>query len=148
MKPFKFSLETVYDYKNQIFDTEKNKLALANKNRDTIKGQLDQAFSDKQNHQIEFQKKQQKGVNGVEISSYKYILDTQNSRIQTLKINLAEAEMLVTKQLAVVTKVSNEVSGYERLEEKQQGRHAVLEKRETEANMLEYVTIAKTKSQL
>ncbi len=146
MKPFKFTLDKVYEYKTQILDTEKNKLALLQKERDTLIEQLEKAQMDKQLHQEEFQKKQVVGVNGVEISSYKYILDNITNQIEALNKFLATAEEKVAIQLKVVTRSSQEVSGYEKLEEKQHDRHFKLEKRETENDILEFVTLSQASS--
>ncbi len=119
MKKFKFSLEKMLKYQDQILDEQKNKLgaltAIVNGIVSHIE-QLENGFSDVCRKKAE---KQAEGITISEIREFEFQLDNIRKQIKQLHIDLEKAQRDVDKQILVVVEADREVTKLEKLEEKQ-----------------------------
>ena len=119
MKKFRFSLEKMLRYQDSLLDEEKNKLAELR----AIKNEIDQKIESDENQLAalndERMEKSARGMSILEMRGYNYSIETVTRLIKALKIEQEKAEVKVQAQLARVLAQQREVSGLERLREKQ-----------------------------
>ncbi len=140
MKPFVFSLERMYNYKEQVFDKEKNELASLRKIRNDIEDEIDNLKWHKEHKRAEMNEMANGGMKAFELQSYKFYLENIDMQIKERNIALKKAEEAVAKQLEIVKMISVEISGLEKLEGKQKEEHRKKSSKENEVQILEYIT--------
>lgn len=140
MKSFVFSLDRMRNYKLQLLDKEKNILGRLRKAKEEIEQKI--IFLKKYLKQIreEIKVKQEQGITAVEMNAFHFLLENTNRQIEELYLALEKAEKEVEHQLKIVVKASQEVSALDKLEEKQLEEYHILENKENELKILEYVT--------
>ncbi|MFV0498338.1 MAG: hypothetical protein ACK5L0_09275 [Candidatus Fimivivens sp.] len=118
MKKFSFPLESVLRYKGSLLDEEKNKLTTLrielNRLEDEIAKNAHQVMSSDQ----QLKALAQKGCCVTTLCSISFKIDNTRRLLEDLKASRAKQALLVEKQLAVVVKVKQSVSGIERLKER------------------------------
>ena len=140
MKPFKFSLNRIRNYKDQVLDKEKKILGSLNKKRDEISSKLAalEAFRDEKSSQI--LQKQLEGVSMFELVSMNYLLENTRKQIEILRIELQRAEEIAEAQRKVVVAIYQEKTGMDKLEEKQLEEYRLLESKEFEGEIMQAIT--------
>ncbi len=141
MKPFKFSLDRMRNFKQQLLSIEKNKLSELNAQRDSIEGQISTVERFRVDKNREMHEKQRVGMNSSELSSYRFLLDNTVHQLEGLRKELAEAIVAAEHQRIVVLEASREISSLDKLEEKQREEHALEQKKQDEAEVLEQVSM-------
>ncbi len=120
MKKFKFSFERILNYRQSIFDKEKNVLVELYANRNDIEQELDR-YKKIYSELCEEQKISVQ--NGIEVFEYKQLclrLESAKRKIEEVTENLKNIEYKIDRQRDVVTKASKEVKAFENLKEKKQ----------------------------
>lgn len=118
MKKFKFSLQKLLMYKEQIKDIERGALLelVSSKNI------LTEKLSNLQNEEIKTKNKivdtMAKGANFKDINTLNFIIENCRTQIHFLKRDIAILETQIEKQQQVVAEVSKEVQAIEKLKEK------------------------------
>lgn len=119
MKKFKFSLERMREYKNQILDREKGVLKALQQKKNEIDLKLQEVEQFRQEKSQELLEKQMRGIAKQEMDIYNLYIENARLQIKQLQAEQRIAETEVERQLQVVITASQEVSGLDRLEEKQ-----------------------------
>lgn len=140
MKQFKFTLSRLLDYKDQVLETEKNTLAQLRQTRDGIERRiqsLEQEFTET-DRRLKEDQKQAVSIN--QIRMYEYQFDSIRRQIKQFRLELRKAELEVERQMQVVVAASQEVSGLDKLKEKQLEEYQVSVARENETVINEFIS--------
>lgn len=137
MKQFRFSLERMRTYKGQLLDREKSALRVLQQRKNEIESRLARIIEFKEEKNRELIEKQMRGINAQEMDVYRLYIENARLQIRQLEAELRIASGEVERQLAIVVKASQEVSGLDKLEEKQLREHQKLEAKEQERTISE-----------
>ncbi len=140
MKDFEFSLDKLYNYKEQILTEEKNKLLLLNGRRDDMRNEMNKLEAYRFNMKAELKKKQLTGINVRETSSYTFLIDNAKHQIHGLQVDIYNIEKDIAAQTKIVVGISQEVSGLEKLESKQREVYNKEVAKETENSISDYLS--------
>ncbi|MBQ8825743.1 MAG: flagellar export protein FliJ [Oscillospiraceae bacterium] len=119
MKRFKFSLDKLKGYKEQILDKEKNDLAQLRSQQQALVEEKRQVEETLRLSNEEFIKKSGSGMNVIQITMFKSYHQSLSQQIKELEESIEKMENRVQRQLKVVIEATKEVSSLEKLEEKQ-----------------------------
>ncbi len=119
MKPFRFSLERMRTYKNQLLDREKSTLKVLQQRQNEIEDRLERMIHFREQKSQELIVKQQKGITVQEMDIYRLYIENARLQIKQLEIDQRIAAVETERQLKMVVRASQEVSGLDKLEEKQ-----------------------------
>lgn len=140
MKKFQFSLSKVLDYKDQVLEKEKNHLA----NLHAKKARIDQCIDD---FQVEFEavnqrftKETAQGISVIQIKTFEFQLQSIRLQIKQLKNEQNALAQSIEKQIQVVIEASQEVTGLDKLEEKQRMEYNIEQAKGNEAQIAEFVS--------
>lgn len=139
MKRFVFTLERIRSYKDQVLNKEKNTLGRLQQNRDAIAKRISGLENYRVLKQAERQRKQRSGMNASELTSYRFFMENTALQLEDLRAALAKAEIEVERQLRIVVAASQEVSGLDKLEEKQREEYRAQESKESELLISEHL---------
>ena len=140
MKKFKFSLEKVLVYKNQLLDREKGVLAQLQLDRNAIEQAIERCRQDFSTVNDDMAEKSSKGINVRELRQIQYQLDSLRQEIKRLQDEKEELQKQIDKQIEVVLLMTQEVSGLEKLKEQQLEAYNKEEMKATELEISEYVS--------
>lgn len=139
MKKFKFSLDKLKSYKEQIKKREENTLASLRAEQLEKLHEKEELLKELDRRNAEFIRKSEKGMTAMEMVTEKgfisYILDSIKAKDKEISLMTAK----INKQLVVVTEASREVQTLEKLEEKQLDEYKFKERKADEAFIEEYV---------
>lgn len=139
MKKFKFSLDKLKSFKEQIKKREENTLASLRAEQLDKLHEKEELLKELERRNAEFIRKSEIGMTAMEMVTEKgfisYILDSIKAKDK--EISLLSAK--INKQLIVVTEASREVQTLEKLEEKQFDEYKFKERKADEAFIDEYV---------
>ncbi len=140
MKKFQFSLSKVLDYKDQVLEKEKNHLA----NLHAKKARIDQCIND---FQVEFEavnqrfmKETAQGISVIQIKTFEFQLQSIRLQIKQLQSEQKALSQTIEKQIQVVIEASQEVTGLDKLEEKQRMEYNIEQAKGNEAQIAEFVS--------
>ena len=139
MKKFMFSLEKVLSFKEQTLNVKMNELGLFQMKLLEIEKEvndLNEKFADTNKIMVEAL---QTGLNSNDIAVYKLYFNTLNQKIQKLiedKNRLAE---VIAQKKADIIAINSEISGLEKLREKQLAEYLKVVQKANELAMDEYV---------
>jgi flagellar FliJ protein len=139
MKPFAFSFERVRGYKSQLLETEKNTLRTLNKQLADIEEKIRLCRLFQQEKREELQEKQVQGALMRDLEECRFYLNNTRLQLEALNQERELAALAAERQRKVVLKASQEVSGLDKLEEKQLDDYHYLEARYNEKVILEQV---------
>ncbi len=134
-KAFHFSLKRIQQYKEQILDAEKAKLASLNQEKI--------ALLEREENLIQFlaaksAEMQERGrLTALALSGYKYYRESTRNQIEEIEKELAALEIKIEAQQQVVLKASQELSGLDKLEEKRLEEYRKEEAKEFEQQIAE-----------
>lgn len=140
MQAFVFSLARMRGYKEQLLDKEKNTLARLHRKRDEIQLEIEQLERCRAEQSAQMQAKQRAGMDAAGLSSYRFLMENSRLQLEDLRASLVRAQAEAQGQLKIVIAASQELSALDKLEEKQREEYRLLEKKESEEAVLEYVT--------
>lgn len=139
MKKFKFSLDKLKSYKEQIKKREENTLASLRAEQLEKLHEKEELLKELDRRNAEFIRKSEIGMTAMEMVTEKgfisYILDSIKAKDKEISVLSAK----INKQLMVVTEASREVQTLEKLEEKQFDEYKFKERKADEAFIDEYV---------
>lgn len=133
-KAFVFSLDRMRGYKTQVLNTEKNTLYNLQIIRNNIEKKIQELREFREGKNRVFLAKAT--ISPAELQSHNFYMENTAKQLEELNIELKKAEEEVQKQREIVISASQEVSGLDKLEEKQleEYRHEVNKENETEIN--------------
>ncbi|MBP0958773.1 MAG: flagellar FliJ family protein [Oscillospiraceae bacterium] len=139
MKKFKFSLDKLKSFKEQIKKREENTLASLRAEQLDKLHEKEELLKELERRNAEFIRKSEIGMTAMEMVTEKgfisYILDSIKAKDKEISVLSAK----INKQLIVVTEASREVQTLEKLEEKQFDEYKFKERKADEAFIDEYV---------
>lgn len=139
MKKFKFSLDKLKSFKEQIKKREENTLASLRAEQLDKLHEKEELLKELDRRNAEFIRKSEIGMTAMEMVTEKgfisYILDSIKAKDKEISVLSAR----INKQLIVVTEASREVQTLEKLEEKQFDEYKFRERKADEAFIDEYV---------
>lgn len=119
MKKFSFTLGRLLDYKDQVLETEKNTLRQLHQKKyeiDSSIENLEKLFAETDRKQKE---KEAAGIFVGQLRVYEYEKDSIRRQLKQLRAEQRRAELEVERQVKVVVAASQEVTGLDKLKEKQ-----------------------------
>ena len=119
MKRFSFTLDKLYDYKDQVLSKEKNDLAELRSSRAKIFSEKEELEDRLRISGEEFAKKAAVGMSITEITMFKDFHKSLEERIREKEDEISDMENKITRQLGVVVEASKDVNSLERLRDKQ-----------------------------
>jgi flagellar export protein FliJ len=147
MKKFSFSLEKLKHYKERMLEAEKNNLGILRRELVVLSGQLQEIFDNIAEKNAELAEKLVKGTTPVDIAVRKRFITTRKQDAQLKQMEIARKEDEIAKQLEVVLELQKEVASLEKLEENQLEEYRMLELKETEQFIDEFMTNADFRKQ-
>ncbi len=137
---FEFSLTRMLSYKEQIQESEKNKLAELNITKNDILSKIESVQLNYLSISNEMSQAQQNGISLNDLKNYNFQL--QNSREYTKQLNreLEIAQQAVDKQLDILVLATQEVEGLNKLKEKQYEDFLYEETKKEELVVSEFVS--------
>lgn len=145
MKKFEFSLKRIRDYKNTLLDREKNVLSGLIMEQNNIYDRLDVLEKDFENINTEMHEKMKEGLDISSIKLYEYRKNGVREERRTLGERLDFLETSINRQQSRVAKLKQEVSGYDKLEEKQREEYNKELAKEQELVISEFISQKLTK---
>ncbi|MBQ8568079.1 MAG: flagellar export protein FliJ [Oscillospiraceae bacterium] len=140
MKRFKFTLDKLKDYKDQVLSKEKNELA-------QLRSSQQKAFSEKEELEErlrlsgqEFNEKSSRGMSIMEITVFKGFHNALIDQIRLKEKEIAEFDKKIEKQLGVVVQISKDVNSLEKLRDKQLEEYNFKVQKSEEQFIEEYVS--------
>ncbi|HNX63712.1 MAG TPA: flagellar export protein FliJ [Oscillospiraceae bacterium] len=119
MKKFKFSLDKLLNYKEQILDKEKNELSALRHKKQSAEEELLEVKNHLKVSNQNYIEKSQAGMSAQDMVVSKRYLNSLTDRIFQLDKIIAIYEEKIQKQLLVVIEATKEVNTIQKLEEKQ-----------------------------
>lgn len=119
MKKFHFSLGRMLDYKEQLLDKEKNTLAQLRAHKQRLEDKIDRLTAEANALGETARAESRAGITAVKLHGYEFQISNIREQIKALRVEFKTMEALVENQLKVVLAATQEVSGLEKLKEKQ-----------------------------
>jgi len=139
MKKFMFSLEKVLSFKQQTLNVKMNELGLFQMKLLELEKEindLDKKFADTNQVMV---KSLQTGLNSNDIAVYKLYFNTLNQKIQKLIEDKNRLSDIIAQKKADIIAINSEISGLEKLREKQLAEYLKVVQKSNELAMDEYV---------
>ena len=146
MKSFQFSLAKMRSYKEQVLEKEKITLRQLQAEKTKIETDIENLENHRKAREQEF-KESKNGLMASELMLYKFYAENTRLQLNNLYEELRRAEARVEAQIKVVVAASQEVSGLDKLEEKQLEEYKYLEAKELQEEILEMVAKKSTEEE-
>ncbi|MBR2876097.1 MAG: flagellar FliJ family protein [Clostridia bacterium] len=138
MKSFQFSLAKMRSYKEQVLEKEKTALRHLQAEKAKIETDIENLENHRKEREEEF-KNSKNGLMSNDLMLYKFHSENTRLQLNNLYEELKRAELRIDAQIKVVVSASQEVSGLDKLEEKQLEEYKYLEAKELQEEILEMV---------
>ena len=133
-------------YKEQVLEKEKTTLRHLQAEKTRIEMEIENLESHRKNREEEF-KNSKNGLMASDLMLYKFHSENTRLQLNNLYEELKRAEQRIDAQIKVVVGASQEVSGLDKLEEKQLEEYRYLEAKEMQEEILEMVAKKSTEEE-
>ena len=140
MKKFKFTLGRMLDYKDQLLDEEKNKLALLRKKKQEIDDHIESLLRELDKISVTMRQEQERGITAFQLLSYESQRTNIRRQIEQLKKEQALAKLEVKRQVQVVVQATQQVSKLDKLQDKQLEEYRKMVMKAEELEIEEFVS--------
>lgn len=140
MKKFKFTLGRMLDYKDQLLDEEKNKLALLRKKKQEIDDHIESLLRELDKISVTMRQEQERGITAFQLLSYESQRTNIRRQIEQLKKEQALAKLEVKRQVQAVVQATQEVSKLDKLQDKQLEEYRKMVMKAEEFEIEEFVS--------
>ena len=140
MKKFKFTLGRMLDYKDQLLDEEKNKLAPLRKKKQEIDDHIESLLRELDKISVTMRQEQERGITAFQLLSYESQRTNIRRQIEQLKKEQALAKLEVKRQVQVVVQATQEVSKLDKLQDKQLEEYRKMVMKAEELEIEEFVS--------
>ena len=140
MKKFKFTLGRMLDYKDQLLDEEKNKLAQLRKKKQEIDDHIESLLRELDKISVTMRQEQERGITAFQLLSYESQRTNIRRQIEQLKKEQALAKLEVKRQVQVVVQATQEVSKLDKLQDKQLEEYRKMVMKAEELEIEEFVS--------
>ena len=134
MKKFNFTLQKMREYKKQMLEGEKGYLMTLYSEFNSLEQRYDDLNTEMRNVCLEASEQMKSGIGVRDIQVY-----------EQLRIQMNVMESSIEKQRKVVVQMSQEVSGLDKLEEKQRAEYNYLVNKESEQSIEEFLSFKMSK---
>ncbi|MBQ7782459.1 MAG: flagellar export protein FliJ [Oscillospiraceae bacterium] len=148
MKKFKFTLDKLLDYKDQILEKEKNSLASLHADKNEALRLRDELAREMKEAQDDFNYRATKGISAMDMFIFKEHHNTLRLRIEDTDKSIKNIELAIERQTGVVAEASKDVKSLEKLEEKQLEAYNFKAAKAEEAFIEEYVNGAAVRASM
>lgn len=144
MKKFVFSMQKMRDYKKQILESEKNVLMGLNREKNELEEKMANLEEVMENLRTASNDEISHGTTASRLMYYSMQMDgiKRDQTQTTYQINFAE--MKIEKQRRKVVRLSQELSGLDKLEEQQKEEYRRLEAKENQTAIEEFISFKMT----
>jgi flagellar FliJ protein len=140
MKQFKFSLDKLQNYKEQILESEKNTLGILRKELNTLKTELEKLLKLIDMKATELEYIMIRSITPADFAARKRFITFKQQEAHETRRLIGLKEREVEQQLQVVVEATKEVSTLEKLEERQLEEHRYAEMKEEELFIEEFIS--------
>lgn len=140
MKKYQFSLEKLRAYKKQMMERERNKLLALRNERNQTEAYLHQLIDEQAQAQARFEQMMQIGTDVRTIARFQILKDANLNEQHALRLELRTMDAGIERQRRIVVRVSQEVSGLDKLEEEQRTEYQRLAAKESETMLEEFLS--------
>lgn len=119
MKKFNFSLSRMLDYKDQVLEKEKGSLSQLRGQKNKLELEIENLEDEFSNCDLRMKEETLKGTSVLTLQSYNYMMESIRREVERLTQQCKVLDVAIEKQMKVVVKASQEVSGLDKLKEKQ-----------------------------
>lgn len=140
MKRFKFTLDKLKDYKDQVLSKEKNELAQLRSSQQKALSEKEELEERLRRSGQEFNEKSARGMTIMEITVFKGFHNALIDQIRLKELEIAEFDKKIERQLGVVVQVSKDVNSLEKLRDKQLEEYNFKVQKSEEQFIEEYVS--------
>jgi len=144
MKKFIFSLEKVLDFKQQTLDVKKNEIAVLQAKLHELEKEIE-ALNEKfiiSNDRMK--KEMQQGISQNDVAIYKMYFGTLNQKIQKLQQDKGQLFEIIMQKKSELIQINSEISGFEKLKEKQFTEYSKIKQKSDELAIDEFVSQARS----
>ncbi len=146
MKKFVFSMQKMRDYKKQILESEKNVLLGLRREKNVLEEKMSSLEKTMENLRNQSNDDIAKGTTAAKLMFYSMQMDGVKREQTQTKYQINLAEMKIEKQRRNVVKLSQELSGLDKLEEQQREEYRRLEAKENETSIVDFLSFKMTSS--
>lgn len=147
MKRFKFSMQKILEYKEDIQNNEANILKEMKMSLQTLMDELQCLVSKYEHYKGIHVTKCKEGLSIKEIVVDKSYLSSLQNKIRIKGVEIRKVELNIETQIAKLTKIKTEKASIERLKEKELEAYKFMEQKENEVFISEFVSNAALKQQ-
>lgn len=140
MKKFIFSLEKVLDYKQQMLNVLKSEFAGLQMRLREMNKQIEKLNDQFSVLNLQMQTEMQEGLSAKDIAVYKTYLNTLNARTQKLIKTRIQLQDEIARKEQEVLAAKSEISGLEKLKDKQWKEYSYLAQKMQEQAIEEFVS--------
>ncbi len=119
MKKFVFTLEKVLNVKNQLHEVKRNELMQLQLQLNNILEAIDENQREFDKYNLDVNQKMQGGTSSADIEAYKQYFNFLNEKEKKLQLEQQETEQRITDKQQEIIEIKTEISGLEKLREKQ-----------------------------
>ena len=140
MKKFKFSLEKVLDFKSQNLDVKNNEMMKLQADLRELEARIARLNEDFQKTNQKMVQELQGGLSPMDMAAYKVYLHEINQKTQHCKAEKAALQQVIEKKMALILELKTDISGLERLKDKQIDTYLAGVQKEQEVALEEFVS--------
>ncbi len=144
MKKFVFSMQKMRDYKKQILESEKNVLLGLRREKNVLEEKMTQLYETMDKLRHDSNEEVAKGTTAAKLMFYSMQMDGVKREQTQTKYQINLADMKIEKQRRNVVKLSQELSGLDKLEEQQLEEYRRLEAKENQTSIEEFLSFKMT----
>lgn len=145
MKKFNFTLKRMRDYKNQILEGEKGYLLSLYSEYNQLESRYNDLNNEMKNVCLESSDALKNGISVRDIQVFEMKKSSIRREQSQLRIQMNVMESSIERQRRVVVRLSQEVSGLDKLEEKQRAEYDYLVTKENEQIIEEFLSFKMSK---
>ncbi|MGI6040294.1 MAG: hypothetical protein GX257_01005 [Clostridiales bacterium] len=140
MKPFKFSLQRLLNYKENVLDKEKNTLAALRAEQRRVVDQIEYTETQYSRLSNEIRRISSKGVLAIDVQQIQYKVDACTYRLRELEVEKEAIDARVEEQLQIVLELIKENKQLDKLKDRQLEEYRMEEVRENSEIISEFVS--------
>ncbi len=140
MKNYVFSLKKIRDYKEQMLNKEKNTLLGLRNEKMGLEQQKEHLFDELKSITAKYNADMARGTTVMKLKLFQYSRESIVREQQELDKQMKFLDTYIERQRKVVVKLSQELTGYDKLEEKQFTEYTKKAAKETENFIEEFVS--------
>ena len=145
MKKFNFTLQKMREYKKQILEGEKGALMRLNSEYNMLERRYEDLNQEMKNVCLEASESLKNGIGVRDIQIFEMKKASMRREQAQLRIQMNVMESSIEKQRNIVVKMLQEVSGLDKLEEKQRAEYNYLVNKESEQSIEEFLSFKMSK---